>query len=173
MALPGQPSERKSRIGLLSAFSNHDVETQACLAAFKHLLERFGWAEGSNTLIDFRFSEGVPGTHPCGSSHWRQMCLWACANPAVTAFQPLTRTIPIVFTQLKAASSRILQDLRQTLPDFTVLSRRLRQVVGVAQGDRTSPSSRGCCLEIPLLPRMLQSCARRISVIGMAATAAQ
>ena len=101
----GQSSERKRRIGLLSPFSEQDNETQARLAAFKQLLDKLGWTEGRNIQIDLRFSDGNPERTRAAAAELIALApdvLVAYANPAVSALKPLTRTIPIVFTQVSA-----------------------------------------------------------------------
>jgi hypothetical protein len=97
-----QPSDRKRQIGLLSPFSERDPETQARIAAFKQLLEKLGWTEGRNVLIDVRFSDGNPERTRGAAAGLVALApdvLVAYANPAVSALKPLTQIIPIVFTQ--------------------------------------------------------------------------
>ena len=100
-----QPSGRIRRIGLLSPFSENDSETRTRLAAFKQSLEGLGWTEGRNIRIDIRYSDGNPERTRIAAAELVALTpnmLLAYANPAVSALQPLTRTIPIVFTQVSA-----------------------------------------------------------------------
>src|SRR5262245_2582632 len=100
-----QPPGRKRRIGLLSPFSENDSEKQSRLAAFKQSLEGRGWTEGRNLLVGVGYRDGNPERTRLAAADLVALTpdvLVAYANPAVSALQPLTRTIPIVFTQVSA-----------------------------------------------------------------------
>ena len=58
LAARAQHLERIRRVGLLSANSASDPETQARLAALSRRLQDLGWTEGRNIQIDYRFSGG-------------------------------------------------------------------------------------------------------------------
>ena len=53
-----QQPERVRRLGVLLAFPEKDSYTQTILRAFAHALEQFGWVEGKNIRIDYRFAAG-------------------------------------------------------------------------------------------------------------------
>ena len=98
-----QHLERIRRVGLLSANSASDPETQARLAAFRRRLQDLGWTEGRNIQIDYRFSGGNMERTRAAAAELVALApdvLVAYGNPAVSALQPATRTIPIVFTQV-------------------------------------------------------------------------
>ena len=46
------------RLGVLMLFREHDPNTQPFVMAFAQALERFGWVEGKNIRIDYRFATG-------------------------------------------------------------------------------------------------------------------
>src|SRR5262249_55075318 len=98
-----QQSERVRHIGLLSPFREDDPETRSRLAAFRQTLQELGWTEGRNIRIEYRFTDGnAEHTRAAAvelTSHAPDV-LVAYANPAVSALQSVTRTIPIVFTQV-------------------------------------------------------------------------
>ena len=43
---------------MLGATTEHDPESEARLAAFRHGLEELGWVDGRNLRIDYRFAGG-------------------------------------------------------------------------------------------------------------------
>src|SRR5262249_11405361 len=98
-----QQSERVRHIGLLSPFREDDPETRSRLAAFRQTLQELGWTEGRNIRIEYRFTDGnAEHTRAAAvelTSHAPDV-LVAYANPAVSALQSVTRTIPIVFNQV-------------------------------------------------------------------------
>ena len=55
-----QQAGRLRRIGVLVNGMEDDSEMQARLAAFRQGLGQFGWSEGRNVRIDYRFSGGSP-----------------------------------------------------------------------------------------------------------------
>src|SRR5436305_13434728 len=50
-----QQGERVRRIGVLQAVSESDLEGQRRIAAFVQGLQKFGWTEGANLRIDYRW----------------------------------------------------------------------------------------------------------------------
>ena len=55
-----QQPARLRRIGVLVAFTENDLESQALLAAFKKRLTDLGWADGRNVAIDYKFAGANP-----------------------------------------------------------------------------------------------------------------
>ena len=55
-----QPAERMRRVCVLMPFPENDSDTQALVRAFVRALERFGWVEGKNIHVDYRFAAGDP-----------------------------------------------------------------------------------------------------------------
>jgi putative ABC transport system substrate-binding protein len=102
LAARAQERERMRRIGVLIPFSESDSETQALLAAFKQRFQELGWAEGRNVTFEHRYTDGNPErTHAAAKelADFAPNAILAYANPAVSALMPVTKTIPIVFTQ--------------------------------------------------------------------------
>ena len=60
LAILAQQRERMRRVGVLMPFPESDAGTQADVTAFAQALGRFGWVEGKNIRIDWRFSGGDP-----------------------------------------------------------------------------------------------------------------
>jgi putative ABC transport system substrate-binding protein len=95
----GQP-ERIRRVGVLMAFAPADLETRAEVTAFAQALGRFGWVEGTNIHIDYRFAAGDPALFKALASELVGLSpdvVLASNSPAVAALQQQTSTIPIVF----------------------------------------------------------------------------
>ena len=55
---PQQP-ERMCRIGVLMIWREIDPLSQKSRTAFEQALGRFGWVEGKNIQVDYRFPAGV------------------------------------------------------------------------------------------------------------------
>jgi putative ABC transport system substrate-binding protein len=91
------------RIGILISTSEDDPQMQRQTAAFRQGLQDLRWVEGHNVHIDARF----PGSDP---DHMRRFAaelvalkpdvLLASGPTPILALQGVTRSIPIVFTQV-------------------------------------------------------------------------
>jgi putative tryptophan/tyrosine transport system substrate-binding protein len=96
-----QQPERVRRVGALIAFPENNTLAQAYLTAFTQALGRFGWVEGKNIGIDYRFAASDPAlfktyaTELVGRS---PDVILATSSSAVAALRQQTRTIPVVFT---------------------------------------------------------------------------
>jgi putative tryptophan/tyrosine transport system substrate-binding protein len=99
LAARTQQPERVRRIGVLVGLAENDPEMKERLAGLRQGLEKFGWAEGSNLRIDYRFA-------PAGTQARllaRELValqpdvILTQSTPATAAMQPETSTIPIVF----------------------------------------------------------------------------
>jgi len=119
----GQQPERMRRIGVLVGLAENDPEMKARLAGLRQGLEKFGWFEGGNMRIDYRFAPA--GAH--AQSLARELValqpdlILAQSTPAALAAQAETRTIPIAFaspTRLVQASSRACRARAATPPAF-------------------------------------------------------
>jgi putative ABC transport system substrate-binding protein len=76
---------------------------RASVAAFARALGRFGWIEGKNIRIDYRFAAGDPTlfrTHAAELVGLMPDVLLAGASLAIAALRQQTRTIPIVFVNV-------------------------------------------------------------------------
>ena len=55
LAARAQQPERMRRIGVLQAINESDPEGQLRKAPFVRGLQKFGWTEGANVMIDYRW----------------------------------------------------------------------------------------------------------------------
>jgi putative tryptophan/tyrosine transport system substrate-binding protein len=95
-----QPPERMRRVGVLLPWPEQDPVAQASVKAFAQALARFGWVEGENIRIDYRFGAGDPSLYKIYAAELVGLApdaILADVLPAVTAVRELTGTIPIVF----------------------------------------------------------------------------
>jgi putative ABC transport system substrate-binding protein len=82
------------------AWSEADPVSRASVAAFAKALERFGWAEGKNIVIDYRFAAGNPDLFKSYAAELIALSpdvILASTPPAVVSVQQRTHTIPIIF----------------------------------------------------------------------------
>src|SRR5580704_18577067 len=94
-----QQPEHTRRIGVLIAFPENDPFAQAIVTAFAQALGRFGWVEGKNIRIDYRFAAGDPTlfkTYAAELVGLMPDAILASSTPAVSALRQRTRTIPVV-----------------------------------------------------------------------------
>jgi putative ABC transport system substrate-binding protein len=100
LAGTAQQPERIRRLGVLLAFPEKDSFTQAIISAFAEALGRFGWVEGKNIRIDYRFAAGDPAlftTYAAALVGQAPDVILATTTPAISALRRQTGTIPIVF----------------------------------------------------------------------------
>ena len=98
-----QQSERIRRVGVLILFSQSDPLGQASVTAFARALGHFGWVEGKNIRIDYRFAAGDPTLYKTYAAELVGLSpdvLLAGASLAIAALRQQTRTIPIVFVNV-------------------------------------------------------------------------
>jgi putative ABC transport system substrate-binding protein len=95
-----QPPERMRRVGVLMLWSKNDPFSQKSRSAFEQALGRFGWVEGKNIRIDYRFASGDPAlfkTYAAELVGFMPDAILTSTTPGVAALREQTRTIPIVF----------------------------------------------------------------------------
>jgi putative ABC transport system substrate-binding protein len=95
-----QQPERVRRVAVLIGFSENDPFAQRLLSAFADALGRFGWVEGNNIRIDYRFAAGNPTLYKTYAAELVGAvpdAILAAPAPALAALREQTRTIPIVF----------------------------------------------------------------------------
>jgi ABC-type uncharacterized transport system substrate-binding protein len=95
-----QQPERVRRIGVLMLWREADPLAQKSQTAFEQALRRFGWVEGKNIRIDYRFPAGDPALFKSYAAELVGLSpdiILTAATPGVAALRQQTRTIPVVF----------------------------------------------------------------------------
>jgi putative ABC transport system substrate-binding protein len=60
VAARAQQPERMRRVGVLMGYAETDPSAQAQVEALRQELQKLGWEEGRNILIDVRFPRRMP-----------------------------------------------------------------------------------------------------------------
>src|SRR5271165_39376 len=95
-----QQPERLRCVGVLIAFAENDPLIRASVKAFAQALGRFGWIEGKNIRIDYRFAAGDQALLKRYAAELVGLSpdvILASGSAAVAALGQQTRTIAIVF----------------------------------------------------------------------------
>src|SRR5215831_10714544 len=95
-----QQSERTRHIAILMSGAEGDVETQARLAGIRQGLSRFGWSEGRNVQIDYRYASASAEQAQLLAKDLvalKPEVIVAPSSMVAAALQRETRAIPIVF----------------------------------------------------------------------------
>jgi putative ABC transport system substrate-binding protein len=98
LAVDAQQREKATRIGLLLGGSPTPPALER-VEAFKHRLNEFGYLEGKNLAIEYRWAEGKPERFPGFAAelvHLRVDVIVAATTPAAQAAKDATATVPIV-----------------------------------------------------------------------------
>ena len=96
-----QQPKRIPRVGVLISPPEGSPLAQASVTAFVEALRRFGWVQGKNIRIDYRFAAGDPTlfkTYAVELVGLSPDVILANSSSAVAALRQQTRTIPVVFT---------------------------------------------------------------------------
>jgi ABC-type uncharacterized transport system substrate-binding protein len=95
-----QQPKRVYRLGWLIAFPENSPLARGIVAAVREALGRFGWVEGENIRIDYRFAAGEPALFKTYAAELVDLspdAILATTTPPAAALRELTRTIPIIF----------------------------------------------------------------------------
>jgi ABC-type uncharacterized transport system substrate-binding protein len=96
-------SDRARRIGVLQAINESDPQGQLRKAPFIRGLQKFGWTEGANMMIDYRWGGAdADRIRLCATelTSMRPEVIWTSGALPLLALKRATRTIPIIFTQV-------------------------------------------------------------------------
>lgn len=100
LAARTQTPDVTKRIGVLAPYPESDKMIQAHLALFRSALGQFGWSEGHNLGIDYRWTGGdIDRLAPLARQlvELRPNALFVVSTPGAVAAMRTTPTIPIVF----------------------------------------------------------------------------
>src|SRR5450432_3494113 len=100
LATRAQQAGRVRRIGVLMRTNQNDPVAQTRVAGFREGLAQFGWSEGGNLAIEWRWSGGDIARTREYAAELVQLApdvLLANGTPATAALKQATTAIPIVF----------------------------------------------------------------------------
>ena len=100
LAAHAQQSERTRHVAILMSGAEGDPETQARLAGIRQGLSRFGWSEGRNVEIDYRYASASAEQARLLAKDLvalKPEVIVAASSVVATELQRETRAIPIVF----------------------------------------------------------------------------
>jgi putative ABC transport system substrate-binding protein len=104
LAARAQQLERVRRIGVFVNLAEGDREGQLSIEAFQRGLREFGWIEGRNIQVDYRWSPGADTNRIRAAAMdlvaSRPDLILASATEGLAAFSDATKTIPIVFVSV-------------------------------------------------------------------------
>jgi putative ABC transport system substrate-binding protein len=98
-----QQAERMRRIGVLQPIGEDDPEAQLHKTAFVGSLQKLGWREGSNVMIDYRWAGSDADRirlYATELTGMRPDVIWTSGALPLLPLKRATRTIPIVFTRI-------------------------------------------------------------------------
>ena len=94
---------RTRRIGILTPLPERDADGQAEVTAFRERLSQFGWTDGRNVRIDYRWATSDMGRIHTAAKELVALqpdAILVRTTPGTAALLAETRTIPIVFVQV-------------------------------------------------------------------------
>ena len=95
-----QQAERTRRVGVLMAVAESDADVRAGVALFQQSLQEFGWKEGRNIRIDYRWGDADADRIQALAKELVGLqpdVLVAHSTPSAKGLLQATRSIPIVF----------------------------------------------------------------------------
>ena len=95
-----QQSERARLVGVLSGQAESDPESKRRMVMFREGLQEFGWIEGRNIKIEFRWANADAGRMQAQAEELVNLkpdALLCSSTPTLKALHQATRTVPIVF----------------------------------------------------------------------------
>jgi putative tryptophan/tyrosine transport system substrate-binding protein len=99
LAARAQQDNRVRRIGVFMNLPEGDLDGAHWIAALLKSLDEFGWTEGRNIRLDYRW--GVDAAHVQKNAEelvaLNPDVIVAASPPAVLALKQITRTVPIIF----------------------------------------------------------------------------
>ena len=102
-AARGQQAERTRRIGVLEPVNEGDPESKRRISVFVQSLQKLGWKEGTNLVIDYRFAGENSERMRLNAAeivNLKPDVIWTLGGLSLLQLKRATRTIPIVFIQL-------------------------------------------------------------------------
>jgi putative tryptophan/tyrosine transport system substrate-binding protein len=128
-----QQPDRMRRIGVLMGVAN-DALGQARAKAFQQELERLGWIDGRNVLIQYRWAEGRNERYADIAAEFARLnvdVIVAEATPGTVAAKQATSAIPIVFVGAgDPVGTGLVASLARPGGNITGVSNQTRDLAG-------------------------------------------
>ena len=94
--------ERMRRIGVLQTYNERDPEVHRRTTVFVQELQKLGWKEGANLVIDYRFEGGGNSErvrlYAAELVGLKPELIWTSGGLGLLSLKRATHSIPIVFT---------------------------------------------------------------------------
>jgi putative ABC transport system substrate-binding protein len=122
-------NQAQRRVGVLSNL-NDDPGTQSILGPFSEGLAKFGWVEGRNLRIDYRFAGYDPSRLAAYAEelvNLRPDVIFALGGPVARAVQQHTSVIPIVFV---GASNGLVRNIARPEGNMTGFAQNFASLGG-------------------------------------------
>jgi putative tryptophan/tyrosine transport system substrate-binding protein len=103
LTVRAQQTERMRRISVLMPYVESDADAQQWTKAFGESLREFGWIDGRNIQLEYRWAGPSPDRLRADAAEMVRLnpdVLMAAGTSAVVALQHETRSIPIVFANV-------------------------------------------------------------------------
>ena len=103
LTVRAQQTERMRRVSVLMPYVESDTDAQEWTKALVESLQEFGWINGRNIQLEFRWAGPSPDrlrADAAGMARLNPDVLMAVSTPSVVALQHETRSIPIVFANV-------------------------------------------------------------------------
>src|SRR5262252_3094966 len=129
-----QPASTVHRIGLLLPGGARTTAVRGQLEAFRQGLKEYGWIEGENIIVEYRFAEGKEDALPAIAAELarsRLDVIVAEATPAIQAAKTVTQTVPIVMaTSADPVGTGLVANLNRPGGNITGLSLQAPELSG-------------------------------------------
>jgi putative tryptophan/tyrosine transport system substrate-binding protein len=128
-----QPTATTHRLGLLFATSERGAKARGLLEAVTQGLKEYGWVEGQNITIEYRFADGKADALPKLAAEVVQLRVDAIvtdSTPATHAAQNATRTVPIVAINNDPVGSGFVVSLARPGGNITGVSLQSAELAG-------------------------------------------
>jgi len=100
LSVRAQQTDRMRRVGVLMGVAENEAEGQSRIKAFRQGLEDWGWAEGRNLRVDYRWAGGNIDRIRTFSAELVALApevIVANSTPVLATLHQMTRDIPVVF----------------------------------------------------------------------------
>jgi putative ABC transport system substrate-binding protein len=129
-----QAASTVRRIGLLLPGNARTTAVRGQLEAFRQGLKEYGWVEGQNIILEYRFAEGKEDALPAIAAELARLRLdviVAEATPAIQAAKTVTQTVPIVMaTSADPVGTGLVANLNRPGGNITGLSLQAPELSG-------------------------------------------